>query len=474
MYISKDYYNKRVDIKPLSIMDQPTFANLLNLPPEVHKMILQQMHWGPPRNREGSPLHDALKNNSSINIINSLIEGDKEATNVRDKDGYIPLHVALNSSCFMAKRYTPNLPHQGQAVKMGIQPYTNNMAHIMVRDKKSVDVVEKLLHAYPGSLYSETENRHVLTRAWKGKTPLCLAIDNCVCKGVIKTLIKHDPNIVKTLSINIDLQGYNGLDSLQYSDSDESVTGHYAPMLPVHLAANTNSDFHILKLLLKSFPESIEIQDDRYKNTPLHWALSHHADSSVLYDEGNHIKIVAYLLKKCPTVTKIKNRKGQLPIDMEITRHIQHATFYSNKREKKAFGFLPGTYFKSVLNPLILITLTRMYLNNDYPDQNGNVNWEADTSTLQENMQFKPPPENIEDSEIPPENIRDRALSLIQEIQLHENDMENDKSGRSVMEVISRFVRYKWAREECALSPKFFYYWKQINLHEVLQVNDKF
>jgi hypothetical protein len=52
--------------------------------------------------------------------------------------------------------------------------------------------------------------------------------------------------------------------------------------------------------------------------------------------------------------------------------------------------------------------------------------------------------------------------------------MENDKSGRSVMEVISRFVRYKWAREECALSPKFFYYWKQINLHEVLQVNDKF
>jgi hypothetical protein len=180
-------------------------------------------------------------------------------------------------------------------------------------------------------------------------------------------------------------------------------------LLALHLAAHINSYFPIIKLLIALYPESIKIRDETYQRTALHWALAetHHISSN---GEDN-IETIAYLLKKWPYATTILDVNNNSPIEMEIQRH-------------EALGSL---------NPFILVTLMRMYLNNDYPDESNNVNWKADTATLKKNMQLRNTPQDIQNM----------VVHLTKEIEKHEKDINNDKVTRTTEEVIRIFKRYK-------------------------------
>jgi hypothetical protein len=323
-----------------------------------------------------SPLHYAVRYNASMNVINYLINKYTDLTKCRDQHCNMPIHIVMGG--------------------------LSRMYHRIPEDQKIVQMLNALLDAFPGSIYAL--NNSVIgfvTFHNVRMTPLHIGIYSEACFDVIKTLITRDADVVKKESRHPLLE------------ENEDV------VLPVHLAAYYNSDFPIVKLLIEKFPESIAIQDKTCRQTPLHWALFGHYNYGVFpRNNKDNIKTITYLLKTCPIVTTFIDIEGDLPVDLECRRHEKHSQKY--------------------VNPVILITLMRMYLNNAYPDANGIVDWEADTIKLKKNIQLHLTTESGHH-----QLEKDMVLSLIEEIELHEKNIKNDVRDRNIMEVLIRFEMYK-------------------------------
>ena len=383
-----------------------------------------------------SPLCCAVKYNSSMNVINYIIKKYKFLTCVRDQYGEMPIHIVVGRPS--SKRYT------------------DNMEHATKQDQKIVQTLTALLEADPDSIYALRIDPEIFFLILRKKlmlrkkkigpsnklvdqmTPLQVAIYKHACLDVIQTFITYDPVIVQRFDIWT-IWNLNDPSPCRENHPGyiECVSCSFRPIahayvLPVHLAAYYNSEFEIVKLLIESFPESIKIKDSIFLRTPLHWALYGHYTNGVLptNDQKNintiafslnnsllpsndvvYIKTIAYLLKTCPIVTTFVDVGGVLPVELEIRRHEEQ----SENHQK-------------YVNPIILITLMRMYLNHTYPDANGNVNWEANTIEIEKNIQLHLTTElhQIEKAKV---------LRVIQEIELLE---ENIKS--STEQVIIRFV----------------------------------
>ena len=394
--------NSATDTVILSIIDkikhtEYTLHNaiMLNATDTVILYLIDKTEWPTVHDAQemdlfGSPLHCAIRSDSSMNIINTLIERYKLKTPhvpLVTNGGETPLDLAVGfTRLIRTKRYTTNPPNHKYA---RCQEYTTNMALKITQDNKSVDMVEALLNAWPNTIH------------WK---ILGIAIKNYACLDVIQTLITYDPGMVKEFSPHPDFEG-------NYNDDDEF---EHTNVLALHLAAHINSEFPIIKLLIELYPESIKIQDETYQRTALHWAL---AEKHRISSNGeDNIETIAYLLKIWPDATTILDVNNNSPIEMEIQRH--EARMYQ---------------MHITLNPFILVTLMRMYLNNDYPDESNDVNWKADTATLKKNMQLRNTPQHTQRI----------VVHLTKEIEKHEKDINNDNVTCTTEEVIRIFKRYK-------------------------------
>jgi hypothetical protein len=268
--------------------------------------------------------------------------------------------------------------------------------------------------------------------------PLHLAIHTYAGLEVIQTLISYDRQVVRRHSRHPDFRvsGY---------ESDESDMNGDGWVLPVHLAAWNSTPVKVVQVLVESYPPSIVKQDQEHNRAPLHWAL--------VAKERNedNIKTITYLLKKCPRVTTFGYDWGiipNMPIGLEIRRH---KDLKQINQDRSLFFDVHGHEMTKVyLDSFILITLIRMYLSNDYPEEKGYgdlnrkfdpdekyvINWEAGNEELKKNMIYHVG--NGLNYEL--------VVQILEEMAEHEKLFEQDISTRNRRcsdEVIRLFLNYR-------------------------------
>ena len=247
-----------------------------------------------------------------MDVINALICAYKGPIKRGNCKGNLPLHVAVEATCFLCSCYT-------------------------------VSIVRTLLAACPKPMYIRNAEK---------LTPLLLAIHNHKCLQVIQAFTDADPNIVRMVSrypdiedVDSDTESVGSVESDRDAvfadespDSDDEIEialpdseANKTPkcygsdelsdsednlLLPVHVAAY-NRNFEIVNLFIELYPESIAIQDRTFKRTPLHWACSRHNTARepiqaivFLLKDGPwplHCKIV---IMKCQSIWNLSNMKN--------------------------------------------------------------------------------------------------------------------------------------------------------------------
>ncbi|RYG68569.1 ankyrin repeat domain-containing protein, partial [archaeon] len=246
------------------------------------------------------PLHHAIKQKAPLNIIESLINGYKDALSMRDVDGKLPLHYAAERNLpieyfqVLLTGYTRGVRERDDK---GMIPL-----HHLVRFCTDVNLVKLLMSHFPESVREKDKD---------GWLPLHFAArDNSSCEIIEHLVLKYAGGLCEksnhgSLPMHCAAHYNNNTHILQYlADQYPSSLsfGGNKGMWPIHCAVRNNPCIEISKLLIKLNPSSVSAEDEE-RRLPLHHSI-----------RNMSISIIKYLIDLYPYALRVRDANGWLPI----------------------------------------------------------------------------------------------------------------------------------------------------------------
>jgi ankyrin repeat protein len=249
------------------------------------------------------PLHYAIEQNASVDVLGILISAYPEALEMKNGDGEIPLHAAIiwghvapNVMKLLMTTKTVRVPN-----KDGNLPLH---CYLQVHATPDLQVVQSMVRLFPNSVRRTTKDgdtpTHSACRAARnsnlevvrflinknpralrmknnlGYIPLCYAFLVCAevqLLPVIRLLVEACPETVQEL------------------DASGNTVLHRYLLLRAFVNHNRQPDLSVLEYLIMVYPDSLAIRDKVKKLTPLHIAC-----------ERRYEDVVRFMAPRCKEV----------------------------------------------------------------------------------------------------------------------------------------------------------------------------
>jgi ankyrin repeat protein len=229
------------------------------------------------------PLHCACSNGPSLEVVIAVLKAYPKGVEETNVHGKLPLHFACYHGSF-------------EVVKVLIQAYPKGVEerndegelplHIACRNGSSLEVVMALVEAYPKGTEEKSND---------GDLPLHLACYHGSSLEVVMAVVEAYPKGVKETNLDANL--------------------------PLHCACYPETDFSIevISLLLKSYPESIDGEENETKASHLlrGWANTTQGNVSDVLNEaiiGGHLFAVKLFLIAFPQSVLMRDIHGMVPL----------------------------------------------------------------------------------------------------------------------------------------------------------------
>jgi ankyrin repeat protein len=317
------------------------------------------------------PLHTALIYNASDDVINILCKVYPQATAVKKRQGDLPLHLALEQNAsshiiiMLLQAYPKAIEVQNKEERLPL--------HITLRCKASIDVFTMIFQAYPKAI--EVPNKY-------GRLALHTALVHNASTDVFQMLLEAYPEAAE-------LQSYKGCLPLHYAcrypmychkdflnrlnllvsaypeginvqDMDGKFpscnlklgvleSDYTEPLYLLHEAVKGGLSTHLIKLLIRAFPESCATKDNDGM-VPLHHACASSA--------SNFLQHVTVLLDANKDCLQIKDNHGRTPLkllsntasipDEKGMLPLHHLTASSDSLTEQSLLFLVNAYSESI------------------------------------------------------------------------------------------------------------------------------
>jgi len=211
----------------------------------------------------GLAIHQASSANTTVEVIDFLINSYRDSVSEKDNSGSTPLHRACgecSSSGFYHYRSSEETLDRSEIINLLIKNYPDGLKEINYRNQFP-------LHVSCGSGY---QCHNLPTDHFR----------------VIEILLKAFPESVK------------------FADN--------RGRLAIHYACKKNAPLSTIKLLVDAYPDCLKVKDDS-GSLPLHYSL---AFGGPYYDDkgGRHVEIIHYLINSYPGSLRILNTDDQLPL----------------------------------------------------------------------------------------------------------------------------------------------------------------
>jgi ankyrin repeat protein len=260
------------------------------------------------KDRNGDlPLHIALRNAYSFTVVELIFLEYPKAAEVQNNDGYLPLHIALDNG---ASSDTIRMLFKSYPKAARIQDKNGDLPlHIALRNEISSCVVKDVFQEYPKA--AKVHNNI-------GLLPLHIALEKDYCFFSIPfMLLEAHP---KSVQIQ-DKHGRSPLHRLHCSEyyvpsSVPSMLKAYPEILsksddwgclPIHAALGGNAHAHAHKnyilSVLKTYPKAVKVQDAAGR-LPLHTALFN----------GACVTVVKIIYDPFPEAIMVQDNYGNLPL----------------------------------------------------------------------------------------------------------------------------------------------------------------
>lgn len=235
------------------------------------------------------PLHVACTLGPPVEVIQALLNADKETVMLRDANGRLPLHLACDverASIDIVKILLKNYPNGAQIkeTQFGFLPLhaacciRENARKTNVKGELQLKVIKTLLSFYPDGVTMKDDH---------GWLPLALACRTGAHLPVIKALLDEHPNAAKVMDREM--------------------------RMPLHLAlcARPSDDeaAEIARILIAADPTSLMRKEKRFGFLPLHVACSFSGLSS-------SCAVVRTLLVAYPEASQQPDLRGSLPLHL--------------------------------------------------------------------------------------------------------------------------------------------------------------
>lgn len=327
-----------------------------------------------------SPLHDAIQNRCSPEVIYSILQHYKDSAKERSAQNNFPIYEAIS---YNMPRGTP-LSRE--------------------HDVRFLQVVRHLIQAYPEALKTPVSVKYGenLQYSLRDQLPIYIFLKRGVCLEVIQEFITAYPSALTQYAEDFD-ENHSDWGDTDLSDVDPHTLR--AVFLPLHVALLYRVDTNIVKLLLSTAPETIRMLTRPCGDTALHMAIR----------GGNGVKnpdVVYLLIHQWVHACFISNDDNLKPIDIEMKE-------------------MDGVLSRSARNPEILLLLMRLYLNRDEEATIGDFIHDANTHDLLEKLYLLKQTEHTK-----------LVIQLLEEIRVHENIITTQKPYASVEKLCHFFRNY--------------------------------
>eukprot|EP00586_Coscinodiscus_wailesii_P006821 CAMPEP_0172487600 /NCGR_PEP_ID=MMETSP1066-20121228/16727_1 /TAXON_ID=671091 /ORGANISM="Coscinodiscus wailesii, Strain CCMP2513" /LENGTH=872 /DNA_ID=CAMNT_0013254305 /DNA_START=162 /DNA_END=2780 /DNA_ORIENTATION=- len=300
--------------------------------------------------RGNLPLHLACREEvDDGGTVEDLLAAFPDAIRARNDDGELPLHLILRWDNDMADEVARILIREYPEGAAVTDKEGDIAVHRALRMHKGGDLIYSLLHAYPdgaktkaksgdyplhvaarGEHYEDNVFQDLLSifpgaakaRDTDGLLPLHLACQNEEASPIaVQIILNAHPDAAKIetpmegnlplhLASNQKWQGSEKIvDTLLVSYPDAAKHKNKEGLIPLHLAAKSNTWHGIYLHLLSSYPDSAAVVDPE-GNLPIHWACKHSE-----FEEA-----VTALINDFAQGVKMKDSKGDLPLHICV-RH---------------------------------------------------------------------------------------------------------------------------------------------------------
>jgi len=217
------------------------------------------------------PLHLALENKATFEVISALLAAYPEAVKEKDKYGRFPLHSAAeNKATFEV--ISALLTAYPEAAKEKDDDGKLPLHHAVVSEAM-FEVISALLTAYPEAVKEKDKD---------GSLPFCYAVVSEATVEVISALLTAYPEAAKEKA-------------------------SYLRMLPLHLALENKATFEFIFALLTAYPGAAK-EKDILGRLPLHYAALH----------GATVEVISALLTAYPEALKEKDKWGRFPLHSAV------------------------------------------------------------------------------------------------------------------------------------------------------------
>ena len=263
------------------------YACAFKAPVSVVELLLNAYPLGTKESdKTGSlPLHLCIIYNASYEVVEKVLISNPQAVRARDGKQRLALHACCK---FKASAQITTLIYRAypQAINEEIETGTKKTPlYLAIRHGADADIVEMLLKAHaasdpsfsPSSSIQQVEKRN-------GETILHTALECSASRATVEMIIKHLPQSV--FGLNDDQK------------------------LPIHYAAWHQTHHDVIQLLIDKFPEGLAMQDSRFENLPLHFAVQ--------YTRGKDadMRPVMCILTAYPAAVFVANKHGHWPIHL--------------------------------------------------------------------------------------------------------------------------------------------------------------
>jgi ankyrin repeat protein/tRNA A-37 threonylcarbamoyl transferase component Bud32 len=237
----------------------------------LERLLLKFPDAASVQNNDGDlPVHSAMKKSSAVETVLTLVSAYPEGLSIRNKSGYLPIHLALRNeaSADLANLLVSAYP---EGVTIG-DKFGDLPINLAVANSADAEVVSILLSAYPTG---------VATKNKDGNLPIHVAVKNKARVEVVSILASAYPEGISMTNKRGDC--------------------------PIHLALKSNTSVEVVCILVSAYPEGAAVKNN-IGDLPLHIALSSYAGA----------ELINVLLLVYPEAASIRNAHDDLPAHVAV------------------------------------------------------------------------------------------------------------------------------------------------------------
>jgi ankyrin repeat protein len=289
------------------------------------------------RNRQGNlPLHLCLMYDAPDDVKRFLISAYPNAVKMRDSKGRLPLHIAVQCQSISVQTIEALLEVHPESINDVVTQIESNDASTdttinkWLVGKKSIHIALRFLSGRADAircLLSNSAFKEVVTKSALSSISLAvrkkaqlttsdeddkinIGFSGSASEDIDRTYFLNGDTILHTaLEFKASIEVLETITSLRPSSLKEI---NNDGKLPIHFAAWRQVDPDTMLFLIRSFPESLMLVDEKTGNVALHYALQYLAKGNTELDTRMVEKVLSYMASACFVV----NKAGFYPIHL--------------------------------------------------------------------------------------------------------------------------------------------------------------